>query len=846
MIRPEEAAWTELLKRQKELEDVAHADGVARFRRRLDAAREKGAAASTGAEHALLRLAIKRECLEKAIDAMVAKPSGQGGGKRHTAAKWCKLVGAEVVTYLTLKVVLDQLGTERKLNDIARALSGMLLDELRYRRFKKDARHLFDYKVRSFHTNNYRHMSDSMDASMRYAGIDCSDLTMSDEHRLLVGIKLIDMLRETTGMVEVVETVKRSGRKLKRTMHLVATDDTEEWIEEANATLEGLHPVVLPMVAPPLRWEPANLGTDGAVVNPPVRGGFRFQQRDSFPMVRRDKQPQSAPRIAYDTVNKLQESSWKINRQVLDVVVELKARGGGMAGIPQLELKVYPARPDDIAVNEASRKQWRGLKHAVVVENLKRKQVRRAFFNTLGVAEKFQHETAFYFPHSFDFRGRVYPLSSYLTPQGDDLSRALLTFAVGKPVDEAGARYLAVHGANCLGETLDGKKISQMTLDERIACIHGASTAIIAVADDPFKHRWWMDADKPLMFLAFCFEWAGLIRANDQDKEYVGSLVVSQDGSCNGLQHFAALLRDEGIGRAVNVVPQDRPADIYRLVASTVLDRITLEADAGSKLAGLWLGLHAKTGIISRKLTKRPTMTFGYGSKQYGFTQQIREFLVGLDNYATIKEHFTGDPDNADLNDACAFMARIIRDSLEEHVKSAFACMDWLQAEVKALAEENKCASWTVPATGFRITQRAFALTSDQIRTMLAGKEYRPRAYKETDQVNVKKQIQSVAANVIHSLDAAALMLTVQIASSDGVECFAMVHDSYGTLAADCEVVAQAARRAFAKLYIQHDPLASLGANFETQGGAVDPSLVPPQPGTLDVSQVIGSTYFFS
>lgn len=36
-----------------------------------------------------------------------------------------------------------------------------------------------------------------------------------------------------------------------------------------------------------------------------------------------------------------------------------------------------------------------------------------------------------FFPHSMDFRGRVYPITPYLNHMGDDLNRSLLVFAEG-------------------------------------------------------------------------------------------------------------------------------------------------------------------------------------------------------------------------------------------------------------------------------------------------------------------------------------------------------------------------------------------------------------------------------
>ena len=48
-----------------------------------------------------------------------------------------------------------------------------------------------------------------------------------------------------------------------------------------------------------------------------------------------------------------------------------------------------------------------------------------------------------------------------------------------------------------------------------------------------------------------------------------------QDGSCNGLQHYAALGRDWLGAKQVNLVPVDRPQDPYAGVAGMVTLSLT-------------------------------------------------------------------------------------------------------------------------------------------------------------------------------------------------------------------------------------------------------------------------------
>ena len=69
------------------------------------------------------------------------------------------------------------------------------------------------------------------------------------------------------------------------------------------------------------------------------------------------------------------------------------------------------------------------------------------------------------------------------------------------------------------------------------------------------------------------------------------------DGTCNGLQHYSAMLRDPVGGAAVNLRPSDTPADIYQTVADWVTDALQREAREGGEdpkhqlMAGTFLQL---------------------------------------------------------------------------------------------------------------------------------------------------------------------------------------------------------------------------------------------------------------
>jgi len=65
-------------------------------------------------------------------------------------------------------------------------------------------------------------------------------------------------------------------------------------------------------------------------------------------------------------------------------------------------------------------------------------------------------------------------------------------------------------------------------------------------------------ADDPFQMLAACMDLRCALTA-PHPEAHLSSVAVHQDGSCNGLQHYAALGRDARGGAAVNLAPADRP-----------------------------------------------------------------------------------------------------------------------------------------------------------------------------------------------------------------------------------------------------------------------------------------------
>ena len=186
---------------------------------------------------------------------------------------------------------------------------------------------------------------------------------------------------------------------------------------------------------------------------------------------------------------------------------------------------------------------------------------------------------------------------------GDDLSRGLLKFAEAKPLGERGLRWLKIHLSNLYG-------YDKASFDERVQFVHDHLEDIYDSATKPLDGKgWWRTADDPWQCLACCMELRAALESPDPLK-FESNLPVHQDGTCNGLQHYAALGGDQAGARQVNLDVTERPSDVYTHVAQMVEKVIAEDMKIGNKHA------IALSGKISRKVVKQtvsPYHSYSFG-----------------------------------------------------------------------------------------------------------------------------------------------------------------------------------------------------------------------------------------
>ena len=118
------------------------------------------------------------------------------------------------------------------------------------------------------------------------------------------------------------------------------------------------------------------------------------------------------------------------------------------------------------------------------------------------------------------------------------------------------------------------------------------------------------------------------------------------------------------------------------------------------------------------------------------------------------------------------------------------------------------------------------------------------RQVDEKRRIDVRKQVDGIVAHLVHSQDATHMMLTVNCLKREGIDHFAMVHDSYGVHACDVDLLHRLLREEFVRMYSEPVLIQFFKEQWEANRGIVIPAL--PPPGALDIRQVLQSLYFFA
>jgi DNA-directed RNA polymerase len=280
--------------------------------------------------------------------------------------------------------------------------------------------------------------------------------------------------------------------------------------------------------------------------------------------------------------------------------------------------------------------------------------------------------------------------------------------------------------------------------------------------------------------------------------------MVATDATCSGLQILAGLARDKSTARLVNVLPGDHPQDAYKVVSEVATPNCPKSIQS----------------YMDRKVVKRVVMTVPYNAKPYSNRGYIRDALA--EKGVEISKE--------DLTDT----VKAVRNAMDVVVPGPMAVMSWIEQEVTTAIKNGKdFLEWTTPS-GFVVHQKLNKKELVSLELQLLGRCKMQVAVGDTDEVDLLHHKNATAPNLIHSLDASLLHLSVPRFDAP----IALIHDSVLCRATDMSSLSSIVRETYMHLFAEHDYL----TDFASQIGAESK---PPIIGNLEPESVIESTYFF-
>ena len=442
----------------------------------------------------------------------------------------------------------------------------------------------------------------------------------------------------------------------------------------------------------------------------------------------------------YDAVNIMQETEWVINKPIYEVILSLINTDSSLGHLPTNPQEIeLPVKPVDIETNKESLVKWKREASLVYKERAKSKskyiQVRQIIEEARLLLDR-----SFFYPYQLDFRGRIYPKPAMLSPQGADYSRALIKFKYGKQMKENNSfDDFAIAGAGLYGE------VDKEDIQTRLDWVKERLDTFIGYAKEPLTNTDWAKADKPFCFLAWCFELKDFAET-DYDASFITTLPIQSDCSNSGLQHYSAMMRDEIGGKATNLIPSNKPEDVYRIVAQKVIMKLRDKTDP---MAKQWLDYG-----IDRKLCKKPVMCLPYSLTQYSCRQYIQDH-VEKEWKEKNKPHNFG----RDLFKATNYLTPIVWESINDVIVGAKEIMGFLKKVSRLVASENLPVCWTTPKPlNFPVQMMCYKKESKRVKTKMGDSIIKLSIQSDTDEIDKRKTAQSICPNLIHSLDASCLI----------------------------------------------------------------------------------------
>lgn len=886
----------ELTAMNTELENEMKDQGIARYLAITKAAKQgkKGGAtrmeSQTSYGHSLLSEII--DPMARGLKNLIALSKGKPG-KSPVAMYKLAAMDAHVTCYLAAKTILDNLSVGVKFTHLAMQIAQKITDEDYLKMLESHNAKWFskiEGSLKKAGTVDYNHKINVFKNMGKKAGINKDKLGYDTMAKM--GHALISMFEMHTGLI-CIDTVWEHSKKGKRTAckMVYPTAKATAFIAKNMQAVQALTPDCGPVCIPPRLW------------STPFNGGYHSPElRRLNPLVRTRNKAQvqtmaRQKRFDYDALNGLVQSAWRINNGVLDVLkADFKAQAAGSSlpdttpftGIP---CPLNPPRRDHSkAAKQAFKQWWLTLQAAEQKEYTDWKEANRQGYRNdkkrfsqlkqlstiIRQAQRYKHFEEFWFNWFLDSRGRAYVIGT-LSPQGVDTAKGVIQPAELVPLFSHGYKWVKLQLTGVYG-------YDKETIKDRLNWVNKRHDMILNAANAPLEsgYQFWNSAEKPYQFLAACIEYRNVhtqLAMGVPVEHCKCRLNVAQDGKCNGIQHFSAMILDEQGGKDVCLTqdaPGGLPADVYTKVARGTCDALSVVQPKHFDMASILVALG-----LTRKSAKGQTMIVPYGGTIQGCKEASIKWLderysqlggsyedvllikkIGKfqDSIQASRKSELGQVSlEQTLNEIGNYLGKVVWKVLLKVLRRTIQVMLFEKRCARAVAsgsaDDNlgQVISW-LTLNGFFVTEDYKETSEQTVASRMCG---RIDMYLQvpTCMIRTAKMITSVAPNMVHSLDAAHMFLTIaKCMKVHGINFFACIHDSFGTHAGYSQSLADTLRETFVYMYKVKQPLRRWYRELARQWAGIKNPKVDSFPewseiekitGTLEISDVLDSEFFF-
>ena len=710
----------------------------------------------------------------------------------------------EVLAAIAAKRTLDQIGMGRDEKgryrytyaEITLAIGAAVEAEARFRWYEKKAPAEWSKIKQRYFTSTTGTQQKARVASIMMKRKGFSWEQWSRPKKLSVGAWLFNCIAQTCKWFEVkLKNTKANGKGRLNLVHI--SPELVDLKAAINELAEMQAPLTWPMVTAPADWTTKE------------RGGYLTNEvRQQFSLIRGSKGPCTLGTTPIDMLNTLQRVPYRVNLKVIQLMNDLYERGQNLGSfITSAHIPTPPKPPEE---DEEATFKWR--KDCTEIHNRMASLRGRCYrtLETLQIANRFKVESEIFIPWSFDWRGRVYPIPTFMSPQGTDMEKALYLFSQSRPVTADAKRWLAIQVANCAGK-------DKLPLDERVAWAHDNVATIRCIAEDPLAHFGDLEGlDEPWTGYAACVEFIDCVIDCSRDTT---SLPVATDATCSGLQHLSGMTLDAKTGHLVNVSPTPQPQDAYKAVLNETIKLLKIKRPDLAEWAQ----------EVGRPLAKRVVMTVPYAAEE----RSNRGYIL-----KAIKDHEHDKPKELQrrvTSEELGIITKTMLKAMKTIVPGPLSVMEWAKkAAREALSVEGReIIEWTSPS-GFPVRQDKRKLNIVRVKTQLLGDVVKTQVGDGFKEVAVTKHMSGIMPNFIHSCDAA--LLHNSFAGFD--QPFTLIHDSILTTATDMGYMSEVIRDEFVKIY-EERPLEMLS---DVLGVALPDGMIV---GDMDITKCRNSVYFF-